>query len=144
MRCYHCQKKQSSPRERNLFLFRHIPGAGSTTAAEALSGGRYPVIAADDYFHRLGRYDKARLPAAHKECLARTEAAMRARMDNILVTNTMITNQQLKPYYDIAEYHGYRVFSFVVENRHQGESVHDVPEAVLEEYKKKLRASIIL
>jgi hypothetical protein len=34
----------------------------------------------------------------------------------------------MQPYYDLAEKHGYRVYSLVVENRHGGLNKHNVPE----------------
>jgi hypothetical protein len=43
----------------------------------------------------------------------------------------------MKPYYKMAEEFGYTVFSIIVENRHGGENVHNVPEATLEAMEKR-------
>jgi hypothetical protein len=38
----------------------------------------------------------------------------------------------MKPYFELAEKHGYKVFSVIVENRHGGVNVHDCPEDKIE------------
>jgi hypothetical protein len=43
----------------------------------------------------------------------------------------------MKPYFDLAEKHGYRVYSLIVENRHGGVNEHEVPEDKLEIMKKR-------
>jgi len=43
----------------------------------------------------------------------------------------------MQPYYDLAKRYGYQVYSIIVENRHDGVNVHDVPEEVLEKMKKR-------
>jgi hypothetical protein len=41
------------------------------------------------------------------------------------------------PYYDLAKKHGYRVFSVIVENRHEGVNSHDVPEETLQKMRSR-------
>ena len=38
----------------------------------------------------------------------------------------------MKPYFELGEKHGYKVFSVIVENRHGGTNVHDCPEDKIE------------
>jgi hypothetical protein len=38
----------------------------------------------------------------------------------------------MKPYFNMAEKYGYKVFSIIVENRHGGKNEHGVPDDKLE------------
>jgi plasmid replication initiation protein len=46
----------------------------------------------------------------------------------IVVSNTFTQEWEMKPYFELAEKYGYRVYSLIVENRHNGKNVHEVPE----------------
>jgi hypothetical protein len=48
----------------------------------------------------------------------------------------------MKPYYDLAEKHGYTVYSLVVENRHEGVNEHGVPEDKLEIMKNRFEVKL--
>jgi hypothetical protein len=48
----------------------------------------------------------------------------------------------MKPYFDLAEKHGYRVYSLIVENRHGGVNEHGVPEDKLEIMKNRFEISL--
>ena len=48
----------------------------------------------------------------------------------------------MKPYYEMAEKYGYVVFSVIVENRHGGKNVHGVPEATLDNMRKRFEFSL--
>lgn len=69
---------------------------------------------------------------------------MKKQIDKIIIANTMTSEKELKPYYDLATQFGYKVFSFVLENRHGGVNVHNVPEETLEKMKNRLINSIEL
>ena len=118
-------------REKILVLVRGIPGAGKTTFAEKLAWPLgAPVYSADDYFMKDGKYifNVAGLGAAHAQCLERTKGAMEISLGWIFVANTFTTEKEMKPYFDLAQAFGYKVFSIIVENRHGNSSVHNVPE----------------
>lgn len=105
----------------------------------------HPVISADDYFvDEDGNYNWSgpELPKAHAWCLSETEYWMREGEPKIFVANTFAPERELKPYYDLAEKYGYRVFSVVVENRHEGENVHDVPEHSIEKQKQRFKIKL--
>jgi predicted kinase len=113
---------------KSLYLIRGVSGSGKTTFAETLDVSR--VISADDYFvNDAGDYNfnPAKLKDAHAYCQRITEHAMRVLGVDLAVANTFTQEWEMKPYFDLAEKYGYRVFSIIVENRHGGESVHDVP-----------------
>jgi predicted kinase len=48
------------------------------------------------------------------------------------VTNTFTTEKEMKPYLELAEKYDYRVVSMIIENRHGNDSLHGVPEFVME------------
>ena len=43
----------------------------------------------------------------------------------------------MQPYFDLAKKYGYTVFTIIVENRHGGKNVHNVPENVIESMKNR-------
>ena len=55
----------------------------------------------------------------------------------IVVSNTAITEKELKPYYELAEQYGYQVTSLIVENRHGGISEHNVPQGTIDKMKNR-------
>jgi hypothetical protein len=48
----------------------------------------------------------------------------------------------MKSYFDLAEKHGYRVYSLIVENRHEGVNEHGVPEDKLEIMKNRFEVKL--
>jgi predicted kinase len=129
---------------KSIFLIRGLPGAGKTSLAKALSDG-HCIVSADDYFTSSdGTYsfDSSRLGSAHEYCRRAVEDMMFASLDKIFVANTFTTEKEMKYYYDLAEKYGYRVFSIIVENRHEGISVHRVPNETLETMKHRFNIKL--
>jgi plasmid replication initiation protein len=58
-------------------------------------------------------------------------------IDTVIVSNTFTQEWEMKGYYELAEKYGYRVFSLIVENRHGGTNVHEVPEESLEKMRNR-------
>jgi NEDD4-binding protein 2 len=67
---------------------------------------------------------------------------MKAQVERIVIANTSTTEKEMKPYLDLAKEFGYRVFSVVVENRHGGINVHNVPEETLEKMRNRFDIKI--
>lgn len=127
-----------------LLLLRGLPGAGKTSLASALE--IRAVCSADDFVTRKGIYNwkPETVSASHDWCQRKCRRFMKKQVNKIIIANTMTSERELIPYYDLARQFGYTVFSVVVENRHDGTNSHDVPEATLEKMRNRLIENIEL
>lgn len=117
---------------KSLFLLRGLPGSGKSTLAKQIGGIH---IEADQFFMEKGKYnfDITKIKYAHNYCKNQTEAWMKTdglQVDNsrIIVSNTFTQEWEMAPYFELAEKYGYTVYCMIVENRHGGKNIHDVPE----------------
>ena len=128
---------------KELYLLRGIPGAGKSTLAESLGGEHFE---ADMFFiHPLtGDYifEPTKLHSAHTWCQNNVEHMMSSSTDRIIVSNTFTQEWEMKPYYEMAEEYGYRVYSLIVENRHSGVNEHGVPVDKLEQMKNRFEVKL--
>ena len=126
---------------KELFLIRGISGAGKSTLSKSIGGVHYE---ADMYFMKDGEYkfDGSKIKDAHKWCHLRTEHNMEDEVPKIVVSNTFTQEWEMKPYYELAEKYGYKVFSIIVENRHNGVNEHGVPEDKLEIMRARFEISL--
>ena len=124
-------------------LIMGLPGAGKSTLAKEIGG---IVLEADQYFidsrTREYKFDPIKLKDAHNDCRTRCERWMESGYQ-IIVSNTFTQEWEMKPYYDLANRFGYRVFSLIVENRHGGKNIHNVPEDKLEQMKNRFEIKLI-
>ena len=121
---------------KKLYIVRGVPGCGKTTFAESICD---KVVSADDYHMTAdGVYDwkPENMAAAHRYSQGKTRSIMETGKD-VAVANTSTTVKEMKPYYKMAEEFGYTVFSVIVENRHGGKDVHNVPAETLEKMKNR-------
>jgi len=132
---------------KELFLIRGCPGSGKSTLAKSIGGIH---IEADMYFMKDGEYqfDVNRLRDAHAWCQESTEKSMiglnnpEITTQRVTVSNTFTQEWEMKPYFDLAEKHGYRVYSLIVENRHGGINEHGVPEDKLKLMKNRFEVKL--
>jgi predicted kinase len=126
---------------KELFLLRGLPGSGKSTLAESLGGSH---MEADKYFTYEGKYefDVTKLKDAHDWCQNAVRVFMENKNKRVVVSNTFTQEWEMKPYFDLAEKHGYRVYSLIVENRHGGVNEHGVPEDKLEIMKKRFETKL--
>jgi predicted kinase len=130
---------------KELFLLRGLPGSGKSTLAKMLVGDKdYCHKEADMYFiDENGEYqfDVTKLRDAHAWCQEEVEFLMKYE-HKVVVSNTFTQEWEMLPYFDLAEKHGYRVHSLIVENRHGGVNQHGVPEDKLEIMKNRFEVKL--
>jgi len=139
---------------KELILLRGVSGSGKTTLAElfeTLGGYTHPAdgvweqrvysVSADDYFTDKGKgrynFKGSELGKAHWQCRERTWKMMCKECPVIVVHNTFTTEEEMKPYFELAEGKGYRVTTLIVENRHNSESIHNVPVEALNSQRER-------
>lgn len=126
---------------KELFLLRGLPGSGKSTLAESLGGSH---MEADKYFTYDGKYefDVTKLKDAHDWCQNAVRVFMENKSKRVVVSNTFTQEWEMKPYFDLAEKHGYKVYSLICENRHGGINEHGVPEDKLEIMKNRFEVKL--
>jgi predicted aldo/keto reductase-like oxidoreductase len=63
-------------------------------------------------------------------------------INRIVVSNTFTQEWEMQPYYDLAKEYGYMVFSIIVENRHGGKNVHNVPEDKINQMRDRFQVKL--
>ena len=128
--------------DRNLILVRGVSGSGKSEFVDFI----FPtslVISTDDFFMNGDNYefDKSLLSENHAKCLKSVETEMDFPTTdmgfNIIVHNTFTQSWEMKPYEELADKYGYNFYTIIVENRHKSDSIHDVPEDVIDAQKKR-------
>lgn len=139
--------------EKVLYIVRGLPGSGKSTFANKLARDNdYLVCEADKYFtdKKTGEYkfDASKIKDAHKYCQDLVETYMSDSLVNdqwyreIIVSNTFTQEWEMKPYFELAEKYGYKVFVTIVENRHGGKNTHGVPDDKLEIMKNRFEIKL--
>lgn len=139
--------------EKNLYIVRGLPGSGKSTLALSLVTHDFLVCEADKYFidKETGEYkfDAKVIKNAHEWCRSTVEQYMMDNQENdqfytrIAVSNTFTMEWEMEPYFELAKTYGYKVFSIVVENRHGGKDIHNVPQAALDAMEKRFEVKLI-
>lgn len=127
---------------KNLYLLRGLPGAGKSTLAKEIGG---IILEADQYFVELNtneyKFDPSKLKDAHNDCRMRCERWMKTGYQ-IIVSNTFTQWWEMQPYYDLANRFDYKVFSLIVENRHNGKNIHGCPDDKIEQMKVRFEIKL--
>lgn len=131
---------------KNLYLIRGLPGSGKTTFAANLSWALNSTWwEADQFFvteEEGYKWDASKIEEAHRWCKSMCERGMVAGEDHVVVSNTFTTEKEMQPYLDMAEKYGYRATTLIVENRHGGKNIHDVPEATIQKMRNRFSVKL--
>lgn len=123
-----------------LYLIRGVCGSGKTTFAYNLfdAGAVDNIFEADQYFEKVGSYEfvPQLLGTAHQECQINTVRALRLGL-NVAVSNTSTTEREVETYAKIAEECGAKFVSIIVESRHDGTNIHNVPEEKVQQMRNR-------
>lgn len=129
--------------EKILYCVRGVAGSGKSTFAKTLGGRHYE---ADMFFidpiSGEYKFDGSKIKLAHEWCQIRVEGDMVLNMDKIVVSNTFTQEWELEKYFELAKKYGYKVFTIIVENRHGGTNVHNVPEDKIEQMKNRFKVKL--
>jgi hypothetical protein len=102
-------------------------------------------LSADDYFigtDGVYNFKPEKLKEAHNDCQQRCSTLMSNGVVKIVVSNTFTQEWEMEPYFEMAERYGYRVYSLIVENRHNGVNEHGVPAEKLEQMKNRFEVKL--
>lgn len=127
-----------------LYLIRGVSGSGKSTLAAQMSASmRVPFIEADMYFMENGVYlfNPLKLQEAHKWCQCTAQGEI-SRGRSVIVSNTSTTEKEVRTYQDIALQFGANFVSIIVENRNATESVHEVPDEVLQRQRSRFSVKL--
>jgi len=123
-----------------LYAFRGLPGSGKTSFAKSLN---LKFFEADQYFEKFNdnKYDFKLLKKAHQYCYQ----SVKEELENgksVIVSNTMTSQKEVKEYEDLAKKLNVKFVSVILENRHNGESIHNVPISSIEKMKKRFHIKL--
>jgi predicted kinase len=130
-----------------LYLIRGVSGAGKSTFANSLleAGIVQRVFEADMYFYinATGEYqfNTFGLRAAHAWCYLNTENLLNDRF-SVAVANTSTTEKEVKKYEELAKAYNANFVSIIVENRHNGVNIHNVPEEKIQQMKDRFHVKL--
>ena len=128
-----------------LILIRGIPGSGKSTLAKHLKsalGSQITVhLEADMFFMKddVYEFDVNKLHAAHQWCQTETDNALFYKQD-VIVSNTFTTIKELKPYFEIARYHG--IIPIVYTCNNMFKNVHNVPEENMKRMRERFKPDL--
>lgn len=113
-----------------LIMLRGLPGRGKSSLAQALG---HPYFEADQWFdlRNGGVFDALKLGLAHEWCRSQVVDALERGEPVVIVSNTGVQAWEIEVYRKVAKAAGARFSTVIVEGRHGGESIHDVPMATI-------------
>lgn len=127
---------------KTLFIIKGLPGSGKSTIAQQVA----PLAnaAADDFFDEYynGKFIPQKIKNAHEWCRLEIQRFMEIGHPVVAVHNTFTQPWESKPYFDLAEKHGYMVHSIIVENHHGNRSIHQVPPETVAKMKERFIVSL--
>lgn len=132
-------------KQRNLIILRGVSGSGKTTFCNLFPDA--VVCCADDYFtDKDGNYNwyPEGLGKAHGYCWNKFVDARDFGQKDIIIANVNAKPSDWKKYVENAEYYGFIVTFILLENRHGGKDVHNVPEETLQRQEKTIRENLKL
>jgi predicted kinase len=128
------------------YILRGLPGSGkSFLASQLLSSFGGVVCSADDFFFSEDKgyvFDPSKLSNAHEFCKGMFSASIECGVGTVIVDNTNTQKKEFEFYKTYAEDHGYMVICLIVENHHNGSSIHNVPSNTIDKMRQRFQVSL--
>lgn len=128
-----------------VYILRGLPGSGKSTLALDLVGGRdYLVFEADKFHYVDGEYkwDNKNVKWAHEQNFLRFSEYITSGLGPLAVSNTNTQEWEFQKFMDLALTNGYQVFTIIVENRHGGTNIHNVPEEAIQRMRDRFEVKL--
>ena len=131
---------------KTLYIVRGPSGSGKSTIARHLGGvAKQNWFEADMWFMDQNdqyQFNPLSLGRAHEWCQAHVENTMRNKLDSVIVSNTLMTLNEIKPYLAMAEEFDYKVVIYKTRGSWSPENLatlnnHGVTQDVIERQIKK-------
>lgn len=98
---------------KHFYIFKAISGSGKSSVAALIAKGydQYIICSTDNYFMKGGKYcfDPKMLGQYHDNTLHDVENAMIKELDCVILDNTNLKAEHIKPYIKLAKQYGYSV-----------------------------------
>ena len=129
-----------------LYLIRGVCGSGKSSFAKELADSDLVsrVIEADQFFIGLDgeyKFNPSKLSDAHAWCQSETRLNLSLGY-SVAVSNTSTTEKEVEVYRKIAEETGAKFISLVMENRHNGVNIHNVPAEKIQQMKSRFSVKL--
>jgi len=142
---------------KSLVLLRGLPGSGKTSFGnfiknlipedtESFSDEDFDFIDYENFFINpldgSMNFNPEMLKDSFEWCINECRIAMVKNKKGIMVSYYFIQDKEMDVYYEMAKNYGYRVFSLVVESKHQGSSDKGLGEDVIQRMRKKFDVNL--
>lgn len=131
--------------EKHLILVRGLPGSGKSTFAKLLKGAYH--LETDMFFINPQtneyKFEVSRLKEAHAWCQRQAERCMGVGIENLIISNTFTEEWEMDSYIKSAKKYGYQVHIIIKENRHEGGSIHNVPQETIEKMHDRFEIKLL-